>query len=102
MKGKDESIVVDGIQQIKIDDKNIKDNCQFFSEVQCAGDSEIDAGFQFSTAVANKITMPTTDEQSKPLDKLKDIFKEANQVKKLMFLPPHGEWIPLHSVTDHQ
>ena len=81
MKGKDESIVVDGIQQIKIDDKNIKDNCQFFSEVQCAGDSEIDVGLQLSATAANTMMMQLTDEQSKLLDEMQDTPKEKNRLK---------------------
>ena len=78
MKGKDESTLVAGIQYIKMTNEKFKDNRQFFSEVQCSGDSRIDAGFQSSTTAPNKTMMPLTDKQSKPLDKLKGILKETD------------------------
>ena len=95
MKGKEELTLVAGIPHIKLNNEKIKDNCQFFSEVQCSRDSGIDAGFLFSTtaANANKLMMPLTDKQSKPLEKLKDIIEEIDKVKELMlFLPMVISW----------
>ena len=35
--------------------------------------------------------MPQTDGQLRPLDELKDVLKETNQVETLMFFHPHGD-----------
>ena len=80
MKGKDEWTLVAGMKYIKMNNEKTKGNRQFFSKVQCSGDSEIDVGFQFSTTAEMKVMMSLTDEQLKPLDKVKDIFNETHQV----------------------
>ena len=91
MKGEKILTLVAGLPHIKLTDKNIKDNRQFCSDVQCSEDTRIDAGFQFTTTAPNKSMMPQTDKQLRQPDKLKDVLKETNEVKKLMFFPPHGD-----------
>jgi hypothetical protein len=59
--------------------------------VQCSRDNETDSGFQFTTTSLNESTTPQTDEQLRPLDQLKAVLKETNQIEKLMFFPPHGD-----------
>ena len=81
-EGKNVWTLATGIQRIEIDQEKIKDNHQFCPKVYYTGDSEIDVGLQSSTTAANKAMMLLTDEQPKPLDELKDILKEINQVEK--------------------
>ena len=70
-----------GIPNVELTNEKIKDGRQFCSEVQCSGDNEIDAGFQFTTTAPNKSMIPQTDEQLKPLDELKDVLKETTRLK---------------------
>ena len=91
MKGKKQSSLVAGLPHVELTEEKIGDNRQYCSEVQCSGDNEKDSGFQFTTTALNKSTMPQTDEQLKPLDELKSVLKETNQIEKLMFFPPHGD-----------
>ena len=87
----DESTLVADIPHIELTDEKIKDNHHFFSEVECSETNGTDVGFQFSATAANKSMMSLTDKQLKTLEELKDILKEIDQVKKLMFVPPHGD-----------
>ena len=80
-----------GIPHVELTDEKIKDNRQFFSEVQCSGDNEIDVEFQSTTMAPNKSMLPQADEKLRPLNELKDVLKETNQVDKLMFSPSHGD-----------
>ena len=81
MKGKKQSSLVAGLPHVELTEEKIEDNRQYCSEVQCSGDSEIDSGFQFTTMALNKLTMPQTDEQLRPLDEVKAVLKETTRSK---------------------
>ena len=90
-EGGKESTLVAGIPHFELTGEKIKDNRQFSLEVQCSGDNGIDAEFRSTTIAPNKLMMPQTNKQLKPLDELKDVIKETNQVKKLVFFPPQSD-----------